>query len=154
MHDEFREDEIVRKVGGRFKLSTLVQKRMVALNRGARPLVELQTKDLMQVVVAEIMQDKIYLDTSGTVKIVADESETIDALEALFAEDDGPGIPEEDRTRVLDPFVRISDSVSGVGLGLSIVRRIVEQHAGFVRISDSPLGGCRVTTAWSETTDD
>ena len=94
MHDEFREDEIVRKVGGRFKLSTLVQKRMVALNRGARPLVELQTKDLMQVVVAEIMQDKIYLDTSGTVKIVADESETIDALEALLAEDDGPGIDD------------------------------------------------------------
>ena len=94
MHDEFREDEIVRKVGGRFKLSTLVQKRMVALNRGARPLVELQTKDLMQVVVAEIMEDKIYLDTSGTVKIVADESETIDALEALLAEDDGPGIDD------------------------------------------------------------
>ena len=94
MHDEFREDEIVRKVGGRFKLSTLVQKRMVALNRGARPLVELQTRDLMQVVVAEIMEDKIYLDTSGTVKIVADESETIDALEALLAEDDGPGIDD------------------------------------------------------------
>lgn len=94
MHDEFREDEIVRKVGGRFKLSTLVQKRMVALNHGARPLVELQTKDLMQIVVAEIMEDKIYLDTSGTVKVVEDESETVDALEALLAEDDGPGIDD------------------------------------------------------------
>ncbi|GAB5440780.1 MAG: DNA-directed RNA polymerase subunit omega [Fuerstiella sp.] len=94
MHDEFREDEIVRKVGGRFKLSTLVQKRMVALNRGARPLVDLQTKDLMEIVVAEIMQDKIYLDTSGTVKQVEDESETVDALEALLAEDDGPGIDD------------------------------------------------------------
>ncbi|MEQ9406130.1 MAG: DNA-directed RNA polymerase subunit omega [Fuerstiella sp.] len=94
MHDEFREDEIVRKVGGRFKLSTLVQKRMVALNRGARPLVDMQTKDLMQIVVAEIMTDKIYLDTTGTVKVVEDESETIDALEALLAEDDGPGIDD------------------------------------------------------------
>ncbi|MEO2012740.1 MAG: DNA-directed RNA polymerase subunit omega, partial [Fuerstiella sp.] len=43
MHDEFREDEIARKVGGRFKLTTLVQKRMVALNRGARALVDLPT---------------------------------------------------------------------------------------------------------------
>lgn len=94
MHDEFREDEIVRKVGGRFKLSTLVQKRMVALNRGARPLVDMQTKDLMQIVVAEIMGDKIYLDTSGRVKVVEDESETVDALEALLAEDDGPGIDD------------------------------------------------------------
>lgn len=94
MLDEFREDEIVRKVGGRFKLSTLVQKRMVALNRGARPLVDLQTKDLMEIVVAEIKGDKIYLDTSGTVKVVEDESETIDALEALLSEDGGPGIDD------------------------------------------------------------
>lgn len=94
MLDDFREDEIVRKVGGRFKLSTLVQKRMVALNRGARPLVDLQTKDLMEIVVAEIIGDKIYLDTSGKVQVVEDESETIDALEALLAEDGGPGIDD------------------------------------------------------------
>ncbi|MFN9037638.1 MAG: DNA-directed RNA polymerase subunit omega, partial [Planctomyces sp.] len=62
MLDEFREDDIVRKVGGRFRLSSLIQKRMVALNRGARPLVDLQTRNLMEIVVAEIMQDKIYLD--------------------------------------------------------------------------------------------
>ena len=94
MLDDFREDEIVRKVGGRFKLSTLVQKRMVALNRGATPLVDMQTKDLMQIVVAEIMNDKIYLDTSGTVKIAEDESETVDSLEALLADDAGPGIDD------------------------------------------------------------
>ena len=94
MLDDFREDEIVRKMGGRFKLSTLIQKRMVALNRGAQPLVDLQTKDLMEIVVAEIKGDKIYLDTSGKVQVVEDESETIDALEALLAEDGGPGIDE------------------------------------------------------------
>ncbi|MCP4788498.1 MAG: DNA-directed RNA polymerase subunit omega [Fuerstiella sp.] len=94
MHDEFREDEIARKVGGRFKLTTLVQKRMVALNRGARALVDLPTKDMMEVVVAEIMTDKIYLDTSGRVQVATDESETVDALEALLAEDGGPGIDD------------------------------------------------------------
>ena len=95
MLDDFREDDIVRKVGGRFKLSTLVQKRMVALNRGARPLVDLPTKDLMQIVVAEIMTDRIYLDTSGKVQVVEDESETVDTLEALLADDDGgPGIDD------------------------------------------------------------
>lgn len=94
MLDEFREDEIVRKVGGRFKLSTLIQKRMVALNRGAQPLVDLQTKDLMEIVVAEIKGNKIYLDTSGKVQVVEDESETIDALEALLADDGGPGIDD------------------------------------------------------------
>ena len=95
MLDEFREDDIVRKVGGRFKLSTLVQKRMVALNRGAQALVDLPTRDLMETVVAEVKQDKIYLDTSGRIQAVEDNSETIDTLEALLAEDDGgPGVDD------------------------------------------------------------
>ena len=68
MLDAFKEEKIVNKVGGRFKLSALIQKRMVALNRGARPLIELPTKNLMEVVVAEILHDKIYLDASGVVR--------------------------------------------------------------------------------------
>jgi DNA-directed RNA polymerase subunit omega len=95
MLDEFREDDIVRKVGGRFKLSTLVQKRMVALNRGAQALVDVPSRDLMETVVAEVKQDKIYLDTTGRVQAVEDNSETIDALEALLADDDGgPGVDD------------------------------------------------------------
>ena len=95
MLDDFREDDIVRKVGGRFKLSTLVQKRMVALNRGAQALVDLPTRDLMEIVIAEVKQEKIYLDTSGRVQTVVDDSETVDALEALLAEDDGgPGVDD------------------------------------------------------------
>jgi DNA-directed RNA polymerase subunit omega len=70
MIDELREDEIVRKVGGRFKLSTLIQKRLVAINGGARPLVNLKSDNKMQIVVQEILQDKIYLDTDLNVKIV------------------------------------------------------------------------------------
>jgi DNA-directed RNA polymerase subunit omega len=65
MHDELKEEGIVNKVGGRFKLSTLIQKRMVALNTGSRPLVDLKTSDKMAIVIQEILQDKIYLDASG-----------------------------------------------------------------------------------------
>ncbi len=67
MLDELKEEVIVRKVGGRFKLSTLIQKRMMALNKSSRPLVDLRTNDNMAIVVEEIMQDKIYLDMSGNV---------------------------------------------------------------------------------------
>jgi DNA-directed RNA polymerase subunit omega len=80
MLDEFKEEQIVNKVGGRFKLSALIQKRLVALNRGARPLVELQTKNPMEIVVAEIMQDKIYLDASGNLAITGEESPDIGVL--------------------------------------------------------------------------
>jgi DNA-directed RNA polymerase subunit omega len=68
MLDELKEEGIVNKVGGRFKLSTLIQKRMVALNTGARPLVEVRGGDKLTTVIQEILQDKIYLDMSGEVK--------------------------------------------------------------------------------------
>jgi len=65
MLDDLKEEAIVNKVGGRFKLSTLIQKRMVALTRGARPLVIVRGGDRLTTVVQEILQDKIYLDMSG-----------------------------------------------------------------------------------------
>ena len=71
MLDELREEKIVNKVGGRFKLSTLIQKRMVALNAGARPMIDLNTNNKMEVVIQEIIQDKIYLDTELNVQIAA-----------------------------------------------------------------------------------
>jgi DNA-directed RNA polymerase subunit omega len=68
MLDELKEEEIVNKVGGRFKLSTLIQKRMVALNTGAKPQVDLRGADKLTIVIQEILQDKIFLDSSGTVQ--------------------------------------------------------------------------------------
>ena len=72
MIDALREEAIVNKVGGRFKLSTLIQKRLVALNAGARPLVDLDTNDKLQIVIEEILQDKIYLDTSSNLRITGE----------------------------------------------------------------------------------
>jgi DNA-directed RNA polymerase subunit omega len=69
MLDELKEEGIVNKVGGRFKLSTLIQKRMIALNSGARPLVEIRGGDRMSIVIQEILQDKIYLDNSGQLQV-------------------------------------------------------------------------------------
>ncbi len=68
MLDELKEEQIVNKVGGRFKLSTLIQKRMVALNTGARPLVEVKGGDKMSIVIQEILQDKIFLDLEGNLR--------------------------------------------------------------------------------------
>jgi DNA-directed RNA polymerase subunit omega len=82
MLEELKEEEIVNKVGGRFKLSTLIQKRMIALNQGARPLVDSRGADRMTVVIQEIMQDKIFLDLSGNLQTSEateeDEGGTVD----------------------------------------------------------------------------
>ncbi|MCH8828941.1 MAG: DNA-directed RNA polymerase subunit omega [Planctomycetes bacterium] len=90
MLDEFKEEKLVKKVGGRFRLSSLIQKRLVALNRGSHPLVDLPTKNMMEVVVAEILQDKIYLDVSGQMAVPADD--TPDA--ARVNDDTGPSLAD------------------------------------------------------------
>ena len=83
MHEEFKEETIVNKVGGRFKLSTLIQKRLVALNKGARPLVDMRAIDKMAVVIQEIMQDKIFLDTSGQVRTVESLNEELKGAKVM-----------------------------------------------------------------------
>ena len=75
MLDELKEEEIVNKVGGRFKLSTLIQKRLVAMNGGSRPLVDLKTDNNLEIVIREIKEDKIYLDTSNQVRVTGDEEQ-------------------------------------------------------------------------------
>ena len=69
MIEELKNTEIINKVGGRFKLSALIQKRMIELMEGGRPLIE-DTEGLtpMEIVVQEIKQDKITLDETGDEK--------------------------------------------------------------------------------------
>ncbi|MBV8047364.1 MAG: two-component system sensor histidine kinase RstB [Paludibacterium sp.] len=72
----------------------------------------------------------------------------------LIVDDDGPGIPQEDRERVFSPFVRLDSSrhrsTGGHGLGLAIVERIARAHRGQVRIDTSPEGGARFIFTWPE----
>lgn len=86
MHEELKEEEIVNKVGGRFKLSTLIQKRLVQLNQGSRPLVVTQTQDKMKIVLQEILQDKIYLDASNQLRMMGDLPITQEAPDFSFGE--------------------------------------------------------------------
>ncbi|MCS0501188.1 ATP-binding protein [Ancylobacter mangrovi] len=69
----------------------------------------------------------------------------------LQVEDDGPGIPPDERAHVFEPFYRIDASRNrdsgGAGLGLTIVRRIVDLHGGTIELGDSAHGGLRVTVA-------
>ena len=57
-------------------------------------------------------------------------------------DDDGPGIPEEERKNVFKPFYRIdksrSQNKSGVGLGLSIANDIIRAHGGSIDLETSP----------------
>ena len=73
----------------------------------------------------------------------------------LQVEDDGPGIPPEERERVFEPFVRLDPSrdrtTGGCGLGLAIVHSIATAFGGCVQIDASPLGGASVRFCWPVT---
>lgn len=80
------------------------------------------------------------------------EASCENGMQVLSVHDNGPGIPQGERQRVLEPFYRLPQDklgkLAGHGLGLAIVQRIMLAHQGEIRISDSHLGGCCITLSW------
>ena len=70
------------------------------------------------------------------ISIVPDKGEI-----AVCVDDNGPGVPLEDRERIFAPYV--TGKHDGTGLGLAIVKKIVLDHGGRIAVEDSPLGGAR-----------
>jgi signal transduction histidine kinase len=72
-----------------------------------------------------------------------------DGIVMIHVDDDGPGIPEADRSDLMQPFSRLEPSRSretgGAGLGLAIAQTLVAAHDGTLSIGDAPTGGARVT---------
>lgn len=70
----------------------------------------------------------------------------------LHVDDNGPGIPETERVRLLQPFERLEVSrnrrTGGFGLGLAIVSLVMKAHGGSASIDSSPLGGARISLQW------
>jgi two-component system phosphate regulon sensor histidine kinase PhoR len=87
-----------------------------------------------------------YAPARSTIRIHAERQ---GARVALSVSDEGPGIPDEDLSRVFERFYRVEKSRArdpgGTGLGLAIVRHLVELHGGTVRAENGPDGGARFT---------
>jgi signal transduction histidine kinase len=73
---------------------------------------------------------------------------TLVSTGVIIIDDDGPGIPDDERERVFERFVRLDDArardLGGSGLGLAIVHEIVRAHGGTVAVSESDWGGARI----------
>jgi len=63
----------------------------------------------------------------------------------VLVEDDGSGIPEHERSRVLNRGIRLDERVPGTGLGLTIAKEIAEAYQGRLELSNSEIGGLRVS---------
>lgn len=80
MIEALKSEEIVEKVGGRFKLCALIQRRLVQLMDGARPLVERGDKTDLEIVIEEILTDRITLDFDPKI-LMPDAQEELSSMD-------------------------------------------------------------------------
>ena len=91
MIEELKDEALIHKIGGRFRLSALIQKRLVALNEGTPSAIDTghnsssATRDRLNTVIQEILHDKIYLNTDSNMHIRHDEGVSI-VLDTEFTE--------------------------------------------------------------------
>jgi signal transduction histidine kinase len=88
-----------------------------------------------------------YAPERSTIRI--DAAPAVDGRVTIAVSDEGPGIPEQDLSRVFERFYRVDKSRArdpgGTGLGLAIVRHLVELHGGTVKVENREEGGARFT---------
>jgi signal transduction histidine kinase len=96
--------------------------------------------------VRNLLDNAVKYGISGTVEI-----RRLSQAIKITVDDEGPGIPQQELTRVLEPFYRLEESRSretgGVGLGLAIAQSIVQSHGGTLALINRPNGGLRATIA-------
>jgi signal transduction histidine kinase len=81
----------------------------------------------------------------GTVEVTINGG----ASPALTVADDGPGIPEDERTRIFEPFARLDGTTApGSGLGLALVAQQVRLHDADIEVDSSDAGGARFRVVW------
>jgi signal transduction histidine kinase len=165
-HDNKRANEIVAAIRALFK-TTARQKTMVEINRLVREVLRMVENDLhvhgvsvsieFQEDVPQIMADPTQLQqvilnlVKNAIDAIAIGPTTMQAIRlittyngnsvvSLYVQDSGPGITTENETQLFDPF--FTTKPSGMGLGLSISRRIIEDHGGNLRLAETSSKGC------------
>jgi signal transduction histidine kinase len=161
-----RVNEVVTGVRALFK-TTARQRAMVEINRLAREVLRMVEHDLhvhgvsvstefqedvpqvradpiqLQQVILNLIKNAIDATAIGPTTIKAirlittyDRNSTV----SLFIQDSGPGLTPKNETQIFDPF--FTTKPSGMGLGLSISRRIIEDHGGNLRLTETSSKGC------------
>jgi two-component system sensor kinase ParS len=138
-------DEVVRRAHDEMRASG----RSIAIEspRHLPASITCDSKYLSRALVNVLRNAVRYARTKVALTVERTGSRTV-----ISVDDDGPGVSPVERERLFEPFARVEGSrgrdSGGVGLGLAIVKSVAEWHGGEARISDSPLGGARVSISW------
>lgn len=98
---------------------------------------------LKQVLVNLVENAREAMSEGGAIRIEIRDGHGPDGVVAVDVVDEGPGIPEEIRSKIFDPFFTTKGSVRGVGLGLSVAEGIVRRYGGRISVDDGRGGGAR-----------
>jgi len=98
------------------------------------PLLARADPDQIKRVVLNLMRNAAAVSSR-----VAVSGEIVNGEVVLRVADDGPGVPEEMKSRIFEPFV--TDKEQGAGLGLAIVRKVADAHGGRVEVGDAKESG-------------
>lgn len=131
----------IRALFGRIKEEAKLRRRTLTTSVAGNPTVHVRPKAFSRLIDNLVGNAFRYADT---IRIAANH--TSGSL-VVVIDDDGPGIPADQREHVFRPFVRLDEArnqdAGGTGLGLAIARDVARSHGGDIALSDSPLGGLR-----------
>ena len=135
-------DDLVLEEARRVRAGAVVQVDTFAVSAGRVRGV----RGLLRSLVANLL-DNAARHARGTVQVTLREDVKTGHV-VLRVDDDGPGIPPSDRSRVFDRFVRLDEARGrdhgGSGLGLAIVAEVARVHGATVDVAESPAGGARL----------
>jgi signal transduction histidine kinase len=119
-----------------------------ACARADRPVVVPADADAIDRVVKNLLSNAVkYSPAGGRVTVSVRAAAVSPPMVEIAVEDEGVGIPPEALARIFDRYVRVADpatgGVRGLGLGLSLVRTLVEAHGGRVSAASEPGRGSR-----------
>jgi two-component system, NtrC family, sensor kinase len=103
------------------------------------PVVQAVAGQLEQVLI-NLITNAVHAVENGGRVVVRAQVENAAAI-AIEVADSGPGVPETDREKIFEPFFTTKPDGKGTGLGLPIVRNIIDQHHGQISVTRSDLGG-------------
>jgi signal transduction histidine kinase len=163
-NDNSRANEVVAGVRSLFKATTR-QRTIIEINRLVREVLRMVANDLhvhgvsvstelqdvpqimgdatqLQQVILNLIKNAIEALASGSAVKAIRLLTTHDgnSLVSLYVQDTGPGITPKSEAKIFDPF--FTTKTSGMGLGLSLSRRIIENHGGDLRLAETGPKGC------------
>jgi signal transduction histidine kinase len=121
------------------------RKMTVASALDANAVVSLD-RDALRQILLNLLDNAVKYGPAG--QTISVGSEIAGDRARVWVEDQGPGIPRDERQRVWEPYVRLNreaeSATGGSGIGLSVVRELVTLHGGRTRAESAPGGGARV----------